>query len=146
MEKLETKVILLFSAMFLTFLFSWTPLAVIRLLFTTNPATRPPLELLDFFMLFRFVSSVINPTLYTLFKADVQMTFREDLHRATNAVNVKLMGRNLERTNLSLWAGDPGGAPPLWAVRGCAPSLVIFFNGKSLIEVCIWRENSLSGV
>ena len=106
LKKREIKVVLLFNAMFLIFLLSWTPLVVINLLITVKSAALRLItrEWREFFCVFRFISSIINPTMYTLFKADIRMTFREDLRRVSTRLNTSLEGKKSEGDRLLITA------------------------------------------
>ena len=90
--KRDIKVTLLFTAMFICFLISFTPLAVLRLLIAidTDRYTRVPQIILRIIIVLRFVTSVINPIIYTLFKADVQMACSEDFHRVSLRLKRKM--------------------------------------------------------
>ena len=74
------KALLLFGAMFMMFLISWTPLTVLRLISVLDISifSRLSLPVIHSIVIVRFASSVINPLLYTLFKQDVNLVFRED--------------------------------------------------------------------
>ena len=75
--KREIKVVSVFAAMYFAFLICWTPLVVIRLLLRTG--IKPPsIQVMDSLTVIRFLTSIIDPMLYTFFKYDTHMVALED--------------------------------------------------------------------
>ena len=75
--KREIKVVLVFAAMYFAFFICWTPLVVVRLLLRT--AIKPPsIQVMDAFTVIRFLTSILDPMLYTFFKYDTRAAALED--------------------------------------------------------------------
>lgn len=79
--KREHKAAILFGVMFIAFILCWTPLVVFRIVASFFPVHfgKIPTQVLHSLIIIRYLTSVINPLLYILYKFDFNQEFKKDL-------------------------------------------------------------------
>ena len=88
--KREIKVVLVFAAMYFSFLICWTPLVICRLLLNTRVIKQSRTavnQALDIVTAIRFLTPVVDPLLYTFFKYDTYTAALEDYKYLSLKVN-----------------------------------------------------------
>eukprot|EP00112_Aurelia_sp_Birch-Aquarium-sp1_P001926 Seg1211.3 transcript_id=Seg1211.3/GoldUCD/mRNA.D3Y31 product="Rhodopsin GQ-coupled" protein_id=Seg1211.3/GoldUCD/D3Y31 len=82
-RKRERKAVIIFSLMFVVFLICWAPWIILRPIFDKFPAVYlsfPPI-VPNILMLIRFLSSIVNPLLYTMHEYEFRRAFHDDRSR-----------------------------------------------------------------
>eukprot|EP00794_Sanderia_malayensis_P003214 gene3214-3691_t len=82
-KKRENKAVFIFSLMFAVFLICWAPWIILRAILSAYPKLfmRIPPVFLNVIMVTRFMSSIVNPILYTIHKHDFNRFFHSDASR-----------------------------------------------------------------
>ena len=81
--KREYKAVILFGVMFVAFIVCWTPLVVLRLLVSVFPShySKLPPQALHALIIIKYLTSIINPSLYILYKFEINQEFKKDCQR-----------------------------------------------------------------
>ena len=81
--KREHKAVILFGVMFVAFIVCWTPLVVMRLLASVFPAqySKIPNQVVHALIIIKYLTSIINPSLYILYKYEFNQEFKKDCKR-----------------------------------------------------------------
>lgn len=81
--KREHKAVMLFGVMYVLFIVCWTPLVVIRLLVSVFPSdySKLPIQALHALIIIKYLTSIINPSLYILYKFEINQEFKKDCQR-----------------------------------------------------------------
>lgn len=81
--KRETKAVIIFAVMYVAFILCWTPLVVFRLLASVFPVhyNKIPPEALHTLIIIKYLTSVINPSLYILYKFEFYKEFQRDWNK-----------------------------------------------------------------
>lgn len=102
--KREHKAVILFGVMFLAFILCWTPLFILRLLasvFVTH-YRKIPLRVLHAIIIVKYLTSIINPVLYILYKFEFNQVFKKDCQRIKKLMCcLKKSKRKRERDGLT---------------------------------------------
>ena len=96
--KREHKAVILFGIMFIVFILCWTPLVVLRLItfaFPTQYDKIPP-KVVHGLIITKYLTSVLNPLLYILYKFEFNQLLKKDWQRAKKLIccSVKKKRRN----------------------------------------------------
>ena len=90
-RKRERKAVIIFSSMFIVFLICWAPWIILRPIFDKFPKVYlsfPP-SVPNILMLIRFLSSIVNPLLYTLHEYEFRRAFHDDRSRFISFIKCK---------------------------------------------------------
>ena len=89
LPKREIKAIILFAVMYFAFLFCWTPVVVLRLIATKDIAifNRIPHRVVQSIPVVRFLTSILNPLIYTIHKYDIYRAAAADFRNLSLKVN-----------------------------------------------------------
>ena len=81
--KRETKAVIIFAVMYAAFILCWTPLVVFRLLASVFPVhyNKMPQEAVHALIIIKYLTSVINPSLYILYKFEFYKEFQRDWNK-----------------------------------------------------------------
>ena len=76
----ERRAISIFSIMFIVFIICWAPWIILRFVMAVDKEVfrQVPKPALDTFLFIRFLTSIINPILYTIFKLEFYREFQKD--------------------------------------------------------------------
>ena len=86
--KREHKAVILFGVMFIAFIVCWTPLVVIRLLASVFPNhySKMPITAEHVLIVAKYLTSIINPSLYILYKFEFNQEFKRDCQRVKKLI------------------------------------------------------------
>ena len=87
--KREIKAVILFAIMYFAFLFCWTPMVVLRLVSTTDIVIfyQIPHSVVHSMPIIRFLTSILNPLIYTFHKYDIYRAAAADFRNLSLKVN-----------------------------------------------------------
>ena len=125
--KRERKAVILFAVMFVAFILCWTPLVVFRLMVSVFPIyySKIPQSALHTLIIMKYLTSVLNPLLYILYKYDFYQEFKKDVKMLEHCCGCTILGLKKRRksrrhTEVSFFASSayPGESPKNKLIHG----------------------------
>ena len=119
--KNDRKCLVVFACMAGVFVVCWLPFYLLMLIVEVRPLKMPPEEVFQFFTFMRYLSSIINPLLYTFFKKDFWKAFKQLLRR--KRVNSRVSSSGTSKRNTSAFTLPRKAAHIQPLEEGSMPSL-----------------------